>query len=51
MLFCVGYARLCSEADKNHPPVRWVLPPGMSDKAFMGVFKMDWVNRCLYKCV
>lgn len=40
-----GYARLCGEVDKDHPPVRWVLPPGMSDRAFNGVFKIDWVNR------
>jgi hypothetical protein len=40
-----GYARLASESDKSHPPVRWVLPPGLEAKVFSSVFKLDWINR------
>ena len=40
-----GYARLASESDKEHPPVRWVLPPAMSQRALSGIFKLDWINR------
>ena len=40
-----GYARVAAESDKNHPPIRWVLPPGLSAKALSGVFKLDWINR------
>ncbi|XP_013407349.1 YTH domain-containing protein 1 isoform X2 [Lingula anatina] len=40
-----GYARVASESDKDHPPIRWVLPPGLSAKALSGVFKLDWVTR------
>jgi hypothetical protein len=40
-----GYARLASESDKNHPPVRWVLPPRFDPRILSGVFKLDWINR------
>jgi len=42
----VGYARLASESDKNHPPVRWVLPIRLDPRLLSGVFKLDWINRC-----
>ena len=44
-LYVVGFARLAAESDKDHPQIRWVLPPGMSQKALSGVFKLDWINR------
>ncbi|KAK2181853.1 hypothetical protein NP493_377g02045 [Ridgeia piscesae] len=40
-----GYARVTGESDKNHAPIRWVLPPRMSPRALSGVFKLDWINR------
>ena len=40
-----GYARLASESDKNHPPVRWVIPPRLDPRLLSGVFKLDWINR------
>lgn len=40
-----GYARLASESDKMHPPVRWVLPPRLDPQILSGVFKLDWINR------
>ncbi|KAH9504908.1 YTH domain-containing protein 1 [Bulinus truncatus] len=40
-----GFARLAEESTKDHPPIRWVLPPGMTSKALSGVFKLDWVTR------
>lgn len=40
-----GYARLASESDKNHPPVRWVIPPRFDARLLSGVFKLDWINR------
>lgn len=40
-----GYARLASESDKNHPPVRWVIPPRFDPRLLSGVFKLDWINR------
>lgn len=45
LFFSVGYARIASESDKNHPPIRWVLPTGLSARALSGVFKLDWINR------
>ena len=40
-----GCARLAAPATKDHPPIRWVLPPGLSAKALSGVFKLDWISR------
>jgi hypothetical protein len=41
----IGYARIADESTKDHPPIRWVLPPGLSARALSGVFKLDWINR------
>ncbi|XP_048758647.2 YTH domain-containing protein 1-like isoform X2 [Ostrea edulis] len=40
-----GFARIADESTKDHPPIRWVLPPGLSARALSGVFKLDWINR------
>ncbi|XP_069128600.1 claspin-like [Argopecten irradians] len=40
-----GFARIVEESTKDHPPIRWVLPPGLSARALSGVFKLDWINR------
>ena len=40
-----GFARVASESDKDHVQVRWVLPPGLSQRALSGIFKLDWINR------
>ncbi|WAR22699.1 YTDC1-like protein [Mya arenaria] len=40
-----GCARLAAMSTKDHPPIRWVLPPGLSPKALSGVFKLDWISR------
>lgn len=40
-----GFARVASESDKNGTQVRWVLPPGLSQRALSGIFKLDWINR------
>lgn len=40
-----GYARLAAESTKDHPPIRWVLPQGMTSRALTGVFKLDWIGR------
>ncbi|KAK6178781.1 hypothetical protein SNE40_011290 [Patella caerulea] len=40
-----GFARIAEEATKDHPAIRWVLPPGMSARALSGVFKLDWITR------
>lgn len=40
-----GFARLAAESTKDHPPIRWVLPPGMTARALSGVFKLDWIDR------
>ncbi|XP_069694562.1 YTH domain-containing protein 1-like isoform X2 [Periplaneta americana] len=40
-----GIARLDCESRRDVPPISWVLPPGLSAKAFGGVFKVDWVCR------
>ncbi|XP_060582597.1 YTH domain-containing protein 1-like isoform X2 [Ruditapes philippinarum] len=40
-----GCARLAAPSTKDHPPIRWVLPPGLSAKALSGVFKLDWISR------
>jgi len=44
----VGFARLATVSDKNHPPIRWVLPVGMSARSLSGVFTVDWINRWLH---
>lgn len=41
----LGFARIADESTKDHPPIRWVLPPGLSARALSGVFKLDWINR------
>ena len=40
-----GFARVAGESEKNHAPIRWVLPPGLNARALSGVFKLDWINR------
>lgn len=40
-----GFARLASEADHTHPPVPWILPPGLNSKGLTGVFTLDWICR------
>ncbi|KAK3090727.1 hypothetical protein FSP39_014128 [Pinctada imbricata] len=40
-----GFARIDGESTKDHPPIRWVLPQGLSARALSGVFKLDWINR------
>ncbi|XP_059142808.1 YTH domain-containing protein 1-like isoform X2 [Physella acuta] len=40
-----GFARLAEESTKDHPSIRWVLPPGMTSRALSGVFKLDWITR------
>ncbi|XP_052246660.1 YTH domain-containing protein 1-like isoform X2 [Dreissena polymorpha] len=40
-----GCARLAAPSTKDHPAIRWVLPPGLSPKALSGVFKLDWISR------
>ncbi|XP_055885156.1 YTH domain-containing protein 1-like isoform X2 [Biomphalaria glabrata] len=40
-----GFARLSEESTKDHPPIRWVLPPGMTSRALSGVFRLDWITR------
>ena len=44
-LLFAGFARLTTESDKNHPPIRWVLPAGMPARSLSGVFTLDWINR------
>jgi len=44
-LLFLGFARLATESDKNHPPIRWVLPVGMPARSLSGVFTLDWINR------
>jgi hypothetical protein len=41
-----GYARLASECRQDpNLQVNWVLPPNLSAKALMGVFKIDWITK------
>lgn len=40
-----GFARLSSEAILDHPPVPWILPPGLAAKPFTTVFNIDWISR------
>ncbi|CAF1388418.1 unnamed protein product [Adineta steineri] len=40
-----GFARMSGEARHDSQPINWVLPPGMSNRAFSGVIPIDWVSR------
>ncbi len=41
-----GYARLSSECKQDSDlQVNWVLPPTLSAKSLMGVFKIDWITE------
>lgn len=41
-----GYARLSSECKQDSDlQVNWVLPPTLSAKSLMGVFKIDWITK------
>ncbi len=33
------------EARHDSQPVQWILPPGMSNRAFSGVIHIDWITR------
>ncbi|UJR26434.1 hypothetical protein I4U23_007765 [Adineta vaga] len=39
-----GFARMSCEARHDSQPVHWILPPGMSNRAFSGVIHIDWVT-------
>ncbi|CAF2355305.1 unnamed protein product [Rotaria sp. Silwood2] len=39
-----GFARMSCEARHDSQPVNWVLPPGMSNRAFSGVIYIDWIT-------
>jgi len=40
-----GFARMSCQARHDSQPINWVLPPGMSNRAFSGVIHIDWVSR------
>lgn len=40
-----GFARVVGESRRDSTPISWVLPPGLSAKAFGDVFKIDWICR------
>lgn len=40
-----GFARMSCEARHDSQPVQWILPPGMSNRAFSGVIHIDWITR------
>jgi len=40
-----GFARMSCEARHDSQPVQWILPPGMSNRAFSGVIYIDWITR------
>ncbi|CAF3816104.1 unnamed protein product [Rotaria sp. Silwood1] len=40
-----GFARMSCEARHDSQPINWVLPPGMSNRAFSGVIYIDWISR------
>jgi len=41
-----GYARLSSECRQDSDlQVNWILPPTLSAKSLMGVFKIDWITK------
>ncbi|CAF4391107.1 unnamed protein product [Rotaria socialis] len=39
-----GFARMSCEARHDSQPVHWILPPGMSNRAFSGVIYIDWIT-------
>ena len=41
-----GYARLASESRLDPDlQVNWILPPTLSARSLMGVFKIDWITK------
>ena len=40
-----GFARMASEARHSSQPINWVLPAGMSNRAFSNVIDIDWITR------
>ena len=41
-----GIARLASECRQDPSlQVNWVLPPMLSARSLMGVFKIDWITK------
>ena len=41
-----GFARLASECEQDPDlQVKWVLPPSLSAKSLLGVFKLDWITK------
>jgi hypothetical protein len=40
-----GFARMSCQARHDSQPINWVLPPGMSNRAFSGVIYIDWITR------
>jgi hypothetical protein len=36
---------MSGEARHDSQPINWVLPPGMSNRAFSGVIHIDWISR------
>jgi len=42
-----GFARLATESCRvdTNDPVKWVLPPGLSERALGNVFKLDWISK------
>jgi hypothetical protein len=44
-VYVEGFARIAAESDRNHPPIHWVLPPGLTAKTLSGVFTLDWISR------
>jgi len=40
-----GFARMSCQARHDSQPINWVLPPGMSNRAFSGVIHIDWISR------
>ena len=43
-----GFARMSGQARHDSQPINWVLPPGMSNRAFSGVIPIDWISRYRY---
>jgi len=39
-----GFARLAFESARGGQPVKWVLPPGLTERALGGVFQLDWIS-------
>ena len=41
-----GYARLSSESRFDPElQVNWILPPSLTARSLMGVFKIDWITK------